>query len=294
MVSAVSEPDEIARRDRLVDQIFQAALGGFDLAALYLGERLGLYRAPEADGPLTSTALAAGEGLNERFVREWLEQQAVSGILDVEDADRGPTARRYRLPAAHAEVLHHPEPGPHRAPREGRRLDADAALLEAYRTGQGCPGALRRRHARGRAAGNRRSSWPCWDQWLPAIPDVHARLRAQPAARVADVACGAGWSTIAMAQACQTARIEEFDLDGASSRSPGGTPSRRVSPTGHLRHARRGRPVGRRPLRPRDRIRGDPDMTRPSRRSRRCGDARPGRDHGGHGRASRRAVHRTR
>jgi 2-polyprenyl-3-methyl-5-hydroxy-6-metoxy-1,4-benzoquinol methylase len=50
-------------------------------------------------------------------------------------------------------------------------------------------------------------------QWLPAIPQVHQRLRDAPPARVADLACGAGWSSIAMAQAYPLVRVDGFDLD---------------------------------------------------------------------------------
>jgi 2-polyprenyl-3-methyl-5-hydroxy-6-metoxy-1,4-benzoquinol methylase len=53
-------------------------------------------------------------------------------------------------------------------------------------------------------------------EWLPAMPDVHARLQADPSARVADVACGGGWSSIAIARAYPKARVDGFDLDPAS------------------------------------------------------------------------------
>jgi cyclopropane fatty-acyl-phospholipid synthase-like methyltransferase len=53
-------------------------------------------------------------------------------------------------------------------------------------------------------------------EWLPAIPDVHARLQADPPARVADIGCGAGWSAIAMAQSYPKALVDGFDLDQAS------------------------------------------------------------------------------
>src|SRR5262249_56668139 len=60
----------------------------------------------------------------------------------------------------------------------------------------------------------------CWSllgrEWLPAIPDVHARLSADPPARVADVACGAGWSSIGIARAYPKVRVDGFDLDEAS------------------------------------------------------------------------------
>jgi 2-polyprenyl-3-methyl-5-hydroxy-6-metoxy-1,4-benzoquinol methylase len=53
-------------------------------------------------------------------------------------------------------------------------------------------------------------------EWLPAIPDVHARLLADPPARVADIACGAGWSSIAIARAYPNVRVDAFDLDEPS------------------------------------------------------------------------------
>lgn len=58
-------------------------LGTFDLAAMFISERLGLYRAL-AGSPATSAELAERAGTNERYVREWLEQQAAAGLLEVE------------------------------------------------------------------------------------------------------------------------------------------------------------------------------------------------------------------
>ncbi len=54
------------------------------------------------------------------------------------------------------------------------------------------------------------------NEWLPAIPDVHARLQGEPPARVADVACGEGYSTIAIARAYPKARVDGIDVDEAS------------------------------------------------------------------------------
>jgi hypothetical protein len=74
------------QRDALINRLFQATRGTWDLLALYLGDRFGFYRAL-VNGPLTSTELAAATGTHERYVREWLEQQAAGGILGVDDAD---------------------------------------------------------------------------------------------------------------------------------------------------------------------------------------------------------------
>ena len=89
------------RRDALVSRLFEAAIGTFDLFSVYLGERLGLYESLAAHGPSTAAELAERTRVHERYAREWLEQQAVTGLLDVVDVSAEP--RRYALPASHAE-----------------------------------------------------------------------------------------------------------------------------------------------------------------------------------------------
>src|SRR4051794_38152594 len=99
-------PDETAeRRDALVGRLFEATLGGFDLLAIHLGDRLGLYRALSDSGPSTPPEVAAVAGIAPRYAREWLEQQAVAAILDVDDATAAADDRRYSLPPGHDEVL---------------------------------------------------------------------------------------------------------------------------------------------------------------------------------------------
>ena len=75
--------------DALLERIFNSTLAAFDIFAISLGDRLGYYRTLVANGPQTAAELAAATGTNERYTREWLEQQAVTGILDValESAD---------------------------------------------------------------------------------------------------------------------------------------------------------------------------------------------------------------
>ena len=72
--------------------------GALELLTVYLGERLGLYQALHVDGPATSAELAARTGTTERYIREWLEHHAASGLLEVDDPAAEPLARRYRLP----------------------------------------------------------------------------------------------------------------------------------------------------------------------------------------------------
>lgn len=93
--------------------------------------------------------------------------------------------------------------------RIARRL---AALVDAYRDG-GAPPPIPW-EPEGRANPNRaRFLNLLGSQWLPAVPDVDARLRADPPARVADLACGMGWSSIAMAQAYPKIVVDGLDLD---------------------------------------------------------------------------------
>jgi hypothetical protein len=132
--------DAAGRRDALVGRLIGAALGAVDLLNVYLGDRLGLYQALVDVGPVTSSELAARTGVHERYAREWLEQQAVTGLVDVDDVGAEAAQRRYALPAGHDEVLTTPDSLHHLAYLS--RLVASIGqvtpkLLEAYRTGDG-------------------------------------------------------------------------------------------------------------------------------------------------------------
>lgn len=101
--------EEEAARDALVGRLFSSTLGALELLHVYLGDRLGLYRALATAGPLTAAGLASAAGINERYAREWLEQEAVAGILVAEAGDDGADGRRYSLPRGHAEVVNDPD-----------------------------------------------------------------------------------------------------------------------------------------------------------------------------------------
>lgn len=205
-------------RDALVERLFEAVLGFNDIYAVYLGERLGLYGALRA-GPATAVELARATGLNERYVREWLEHQAVGGILAAENGAANPGARRYVLPPGHDDVLTNPDSPAYMAAFARMMVGIVQPLpqvLEAFRTGGGVPyGEYPPDFAEGQAAMNRVQFVNLLgSDWLPAIPDVDERLR--PGARVADVACGFGWSSIALARAYPELTVDGFDLDEAS------------------------------------------------------------------------------
>jgi 2-polyprenyl-3-methyl-5-hydroxy-6-metoxy-1,4-benzoquinol methylase len=199
----------------LSGRLFRDMVGALELLTVYLGERLGLYQALYADGPATSAELAARTGTIERYVREWLEHHAASGLLEVDDPAAGPLARRYRLPPGHVPVL--ADTGDVRYQAFGgvelvRAARWMPAVAEATRGG-GAPPPLPWA-PEGRPEFNRAVFLNLLaKQWLPAIADVDLRLRSEPPARVADLACGTGWSSIAMAQGYPLISVDGFDLD---------------------------------------------------------------------------------
>jgi SAM-dependent methyltransferase len=209
-----------AASQALVDRLFDAALGTFDLAALHVGERLGLY-AELAGGPATAPQLATRTGTAPRYVREWLEQQAVTGILHVDDVDAEADARRYSIPGEHREVLLHPESLAFMAPIARAMMGITAMtpqLLEVFRSGGGLSWDAYGADVREAQAAMNRPMFAnlLGPEWLASIPDIDARLRADPPARVADVAVGGGWSAIALARTYPKIRVDGIDLDPAS------------------------------------------------------------------------------
>jgi len=199
----------------LAERFFTAALGMFDLLTLYIGDRLGLYRALAKHGPATSAELADRTGTQERYVREWLEQQAVTAILVVDDASASSESRRYSLPAEHAEVLTNENSinyEAHKGIDMVRAARPLPELVELFRTGGGLPPLPW--EPEGRAEFNRALFLNLLGkEWLPSIPEVHRRLQNDPPARVGDLGCGTGWSSIAIAQAYPKVAVDGFDLD---------------------------------------------------------------------------------
>ncbi len=210
------------RRDEFAEELFEKIIGAMEVATVYLGDRLGLYRALADGGPTTPAELAERTGTHERYAREWLEQQAVAGILAVEKDGADGSARRYMLPNGHAEVLLDRDSLNYLAPVARFTMGLVRPLPEladAFRNGEGLPYAEYGTDAReGQAEANR----PMFvnllgSEWLPSVSDVHKRLQeADPPARVADVGCGTGWSSISIAWAYPKARVDGYDLDEPS------------------------------------------------------------------------------
>ena len=207
-------------QEAFVERIVGALSATIDVYSIYLGDTLGFYQSLAEDGPQTTVDLAAATDTYERYVREWCEQETISGILTVDDPAAPVEQRRYSLPEAHVEALTDEESLNYLAPfaqMTAGMVDPIKQVVEAYRTGGGVSYADYGHDAHeGVARGNRPSFLHLLGQeWLPSIPDVDASLR-KVGARVADIGCGHGYSAIGMARAYPTITVDGFDLDRAT------------------------------------------------------------------------------
>ncbi len=206
-------PDEVA--DRLVGDVTTV----LETLSTHLGLRLGLFAALVDHGPSTPATLAAHADIDARYAREWCEQQTVAGMLVCEDPTSPATDRRFAVPSAVADALVRPDSGAWVAPLIDLLpgiTDVLDDLAEAWRDGHGIPfhdyGAPVR-HGLGELNGT--SFDAALDEWLAALPDVAARLD-DPGARVLDLGCGTGRSTLAIARAHPFVHVLGIDLDEAS------------------------------------------------------------------------------
>ncbi|MBV9973630.1 MAG: methyltransferase domain-containing protein [Candidatus Eremiobacteraeota bacterium] len=183
-------------------------------ASVIIGDKLGLYKTLSDRGPMTSVDLAAATGTHERYIREWLANQAASGYLEYD-----PSTKSFTLPAEHRAVL-----ADENSPvllcglyQIAQTLYVDEpAITEAFRTGNGVGW---HEHDNRLFAATERFFRPGYNanlttNWIPALDGVEAKLRA--GAMVADVGCGLGTSTITMAKAYPKSRFVGFDYHEGS------------------------------------------------------------------------------
>jgi SAM-dependent methyltransferase len=188
-----------------------AAMSG---ALVVLGDRLGFYKTLAGAGAMTSAELAGATDTNERNVREWLAAQAAAGYVDYE-----PATQRFSLNPEQAAVFAD-EGGPAFMAGGFQLLSAvyqdEEKVAAAFKSGKGmgwhehCPCLF---------VGTERFFRPGYNSnlisaWIPALDGVEARLKA--GARVADVGCGHGASTVLMAQAFPEASFTGFDYHAPS------------------------------------------------------------------------------
>lgn len=200
------------------EELFGTGLAAMELAICSLGRELGLYRTLRGQDGLTAAQVAERTGIDTRYAREWLEHQTVAGVVEL-DGGASADERRYSLPEAHAVVLLDEEHPAYLGaladliPVIARTFEP---LLAAFRTGAGVPFADYGLHDA--QAGMTRPMFAndLATEWIPALPEVQARLDAGEPLRIADFGCGEGWAAIYLAEAHPHVTVDGFDLDDAS------------------------------------------------------------------------------
>ena len=181
---------------------------------MVIGEKLGLYKAMAGAGALTSQEVAERSGASERYVREWLGNQAAGGYVTYD-----PETERYTLPDEHALALAD-EDSPFYilgVYDSVASLYADEdQIVEAFRSGEGMAW---HEHDHRLFRGTERFFRPGYRahlvaEWIPALDGVQEKL--ERGAKVADVGCGHGASTIIMAEAFPNSEFFGFDYHPAS------------------------------------------------------------------------------
>jgi 2-polyprenyl-3-methyl-5-hydroxy-6-metoxy-1,4-benzoquinol methylase len=189
---------------RVIDEL-GAALG---IGMMMIGERAGLWAALSGAGPLTSGELAARGGADERYVREWLRGMAAAGYVEYAPGDD-----RYAISDEVAFAMADPDgpsvPGACQVVLAA--LHGAPAVAERFATGEGIGW---HEHTHDLFEGTERFFRPQYamhlvEEWIPALDGVEEAL--SRGARVADVGCGHGASTILMAQAFPRSTFTGFD-----------------------------------------------------------------------------------
>jgi SAM-dependent methyltransferase len=214
MSAPAQVPIDEAKLHAFLGQAIGEMGAAINAALILIGDKLGLYKGMANAGPLTSDELAKKTGLSERYVREWLSAQAAGGFVTYDAA-----TKKFTLPPEQAFALAI-EDSPVFLPGFFQVVSAvikDVPKIEeAFRSGKGLGW---HEHDHDLFHGTERFFRPNYrahliGEWIPALEGVEAKLKA--GARVADVGCGLGTSTILMAQAYPKSTFIGFDYHDRS------------------------------------------------------------------------------
>jgi len=209
-----SRPIDGDKLNALLGQAVQDMGAALHAALVVIGDKLGLYRSMADGRPVTSAELAERTGTTERYVREWLNANAASKYVEY-DAD----SQTYSMTPEQAFVLgldNTPVHLPGFYHMVASCMKDEEKLAETFRTGKAFGW---HEHEKGLFEGCERFFRPNYlanltTNWIPALEGVEEKLRR--GARVADVGCGHGASTILMAKAYPASTFKGFDYHEAS------------------------------------------------------------------------------
>ena len=190
-------------------QFVQDLGAALSVATVTIGDKLGLYKAMADGSPVTPGVLAERTGTDERYVREWLSSQAASGYVTYD-----PASERFALPPEQALALaedNSPVFIPGAFQLVAALIKDEPRISEAFRSGDGVGW---HEHDRDLFCGTERFFRPGYianlvSSWIPALDGVDEKLLS--GARVADVGCGHGASTLILAAAYPRSEIVGFD-----------------------------------------------------------------------------------
>ena len=213
-MSQATTPVDENKLNAFIGQMLSDLGGASSVAMIRMGDALGLYKLIDTKGPMTSSELAKAAKVDERYAREWLSHQAASNYLTYD-----PASTRFSLPPEQAMVFADEQSPIYMM----GGFDLMAALLEnqskvqaAFKSGggvawgeqAGCMFCAVARFFRPGYQNNLVASW------LPALDGVVAKL--ERGAKVADIGCGHGWSTVLMAKSFPKSQFIGFDFHPGS------------------------------------------------------------------------------
>ncbi len=200
--------------EALYGRLFADLSAGYGGVMVSLGDKLGLYKAMAGSGPMSSLEVARRSGCAERYVREWLNAQVAGGYVDYHSA-----SATYELTPEQAAILADPSSHvflPHGWKVVSSMWADEAKALDSFKSGKGVSWGDHNEQLFCGVAALYRNGYTASlvSEWLPALNGVTAKL--QVGARVADVGCGHGHSTVLMAKAYPKSQFWGFDVHEAS------------------------------------------------------------------------------
>lgn len=203
-----------AKVEALAERVLSGVNGAMSVLNIYIGHRLGLFRMLSDTGPATSAELAQTTGFAERYLREWLSALATGEYICYD-----PATGTFSVSAEQAAVFLEEDHPAYSSPFTQwipSMTSVMPELLEAFRTGDGIPYESYGQDCLDAIGlGNRPMFVNDYaSKWIPALPDVEARLKA--GGKVADVGCGIGWSAISLAKGFPAVQIDAIDIDANS------------------------------------------------------------------------------